>query len=61
MDTAAIARLTGVTVAAVQKWRRDGLLPPPDDLIGLTGYRWYPATIEAWWAEHRRDAGIKDA
>ncbi len=44
-----IAEHVGVTKRAIQAWRADGALPPPDFVMGKV-IRWRRATIERWLA-----------
>jgi excisionase family DNA binding protein len=52
ITSAEIAELVGVTVATVQRWAKQGLMPPPLRIggSGMT-HRWHRETIERWLKE----------
>ena len=45
VDMADVAKHVGVTKRAIQAWRADGALPPPDFAMGKV-VRWRLATIK---------------
>lgn len=45
---AEIAALAGVEAATLRKYRQQGYLPEPDELVAPDRPRWKRSTVEAW-------------
>lgn len=59
MDPDTICSLIGTTRVAFGEWIRVGKFPQPDMEVGggvRRVRRWYPATVFAWIAAHKKQA-----
>ncbi len=43
-----IARLCGVNDITIHRWKKTGVLPPPDAKIGEKRVAWLKSTIDMW-------------